>query len=159
MKTIKSTSIGGKCLIMRSDAQMKAVWRHNCHIVHSLYCLRLKWLLVITCSIQSVSYCVLRKLCFTSFNFASVFWNFPVFICEFTTQVLSLEFYKMVSKQHMRLASKKHMKNITQRGNVSKSSLLKEEGPPVGPWMIALFVFVVCGSAIFEIIQHIRVFS
>jgi len=51
------------------------------------------------------------------------------------------------------------MKNITQRGNVAKSSLMKEEGPPVGPWMIALFVFVVCGSAIFEIVQHIRVFS
>ena len=65
----------------------------------------------------------------------------------------------MVSKQHMRLASNKYQKNITQRGNVTKSSMMKEDGPPIGPWMIALFVFVVCGSAIFEIIQHIRVFS
>jgi hypothetical protein len=65
----------------------------------------------------------------------------------------------MVSKQHMRLASNKHKKNITMRGNVKSSSMSKEDGPPVGPWMIALFVFVVCGSAIFEIIQHIRVFS
>merc|ERR1712150_143143 len=86
----------------------------------------------------------------------SFIWNRAVFIC-YSTKFLVTS--KMVSKQHMRLASKKHMKNITQRGNVSKSSLLKEEGPPVGPWMIALFVFVVCGSAIFEIIQHIRVFS
>jgi len=35
----------------------------------------------------------------------------------------------------------------------------KEDGPPVGPWLIALFIFVVCGSAIFEIIQHIRIFG
>jgi len=65
----------------------------------------------------------------------------------------------MVSKQRMRLASEKHSKNITQRGNVSKTLNPKEDGPPVGPWLIALFVFVVCGSAIFEIIQHIRIFG
>ena len=26
----------------------------------------------------------------------------------------------------------------------------------VGPWLLALFIFVVCGSAIFQIIQSIR---
>jgi len=65
----------------------------------------------------------------------------------------------MVSKQRMRLASEKHSKNITQRGNVKGTLNPKEDGPPVGPWLIALFIFVVCGSAIFEIIQHIRIFG
>ena len=26
---------------------------------------------------------------------------------------------------------------------------------PVGPWLIGLFIFVVCGSAIFQLIQSI----
>ncbi|AWO97466.1 putative stress-associated endoplasmic reticulum protein 1-like [Scophthalmus maximus] len=33
---------------------------------------------------------------------------------------------------------------------------INEEKSPVGPWLLALFVFVVCGSAIFQIIQSIR---
>ncbi|CAN0241792.1 stress-associated endoplasmic reticulum protein 2 [Petromyzon marinus] len=63
----------------------------------------------------------------------------------------------MVAKQRMRVASEKHSKNITQRGNVAKSSKTQDERYPVGPWLLALFVFVVCGSAIFQIIQSIRV--
>ena len=51
----------------------------------------------------------------------------------------------MVSKQRMRLASEKHSKNITQRGNVKGTLNPKEDGPPVGPWLIALFIFVVFG--------------
>ena len=31
----------------------------------------------------------------------------------------------------------------------------EEDESPVGPYMLALFVFVVCGSAIFEVIQTI----
>ncbi|XP_076807687.1 stress-associated endoplasmic reticulum protein 2-like [Clavelina lepadiformis] len=65
----------------------------------------------------------------------------------------------MVTKQRMRIASEKHSKNITQRGSVAKSLSPKEEGSPVGPWLLALFLFVVIGSALFEIIQHIRVFG
>uniref|UniRef100_A0A9J8A0A6 Stress-associated endoplasmic reticulum protein n=1 Tax=Cyprinus carpio carpio TaxID=630221 RepID=A0A9J8A0A6_CYPCA len=34
--------------------------------------------------------------------------------------------------------------------------VVNEEKSPVGPWLLALFVFVVCGSAIFQIIQSIR---
>ena len=30
-----------------------------------------------------------------------------------------------------------------------------EEKNPVGPWLLGLFVFVVCGSAVFQIIQSI----
>lgn len=32
----------------------------------------------------------------------------------------------------------------------------KEDQSPVGPWLLTLFVFVVCGSAVFQIIQSIR---
>ncbi|XP_041807250.1 stress-associated endoplasmic reticulum protein 2 isoform X1 [Chelmon rostratus] len=63
----------------------------------------------------------------------------------------------MVAKQRIRMANEKHSKNITQRGNVAKTSRkAEEEKYPVGPWLLALFVFVVCGSAIFQIIQSIR---
>uniref|UniRef100_A0AAR2IQW9 Stress-associated endoplasmic reticulum protein n=1 Tax=Pygocentrus nattereri TaxID=42514 RepID=A0AAR2IQW9_PYGNA len=61
----------------------------------------------------------------------------------------------MVAKQRIRMANEKHSKNITQRGNVTASTNIKEKYP-VGPWLLALFVFVVCGSAIFQIIQSIR---
>lgn len=64
---------------------------------------------------------------------------------------------KMVAKQRIRMANEKHGKNITQRGNVAKTSRnAPEEKASVGPWLLALFIFVVCGSAIFQIIQSIR---
>jgi len=31
-----------------------------------------------------------------------------------------------------------------------------EDKYAVGPWLIALFVFLVCGSAIFEIIRYVK---
>ena len=43
---------------------------------------------------------------------------------------------------------------LFQRGNVSKSSK-KDDGYPVSPELIALFVFVVIGSAVFQIVQSI----
>uniref|UniRef100_A0A7N8YJ08 Stress-associated endoplasmic reticulum protein n=1 Tax=Mastacembelus armatus TaxID=205130 RepID=A0A7N8YJ08_9TELE len=63
----------------------------------------------------------------------------------------------MVAKQRIRMANEKHSKNITQRGNVAKSTKPETQSrPSVGPWLLALFIFVVCGSAIFQIIQSIR---
>jgi hypothetical protein len=62
----------------------------------------------------------------------------------------------MAAKQRMRVANERASKNVTQRGNVPKTLKNNEEKYPVGPWMLALFVFVVCGSAIFQIIQSIR---
>jgi len=62
----------------------------------------------------------------------------------------------MAAKQRMRLASEKHSKNITTRGNVPKTLKNSEEKSPVGPALMALFLFVVCGSAVFQIIQSIR---
>lgn len=77
----------------------------------------------------------------------------------------------MVAKQRIRMANEKHSKNITQRGNVAKTSVrgagagggagrrgavrnamlcpqrtAPEEKASVGPWLLALFIFVVCGS-------------
>jgi len=63
----------------------------------------------------------------------------------------------MVAKQRIRMANEKHSKNITQRGNVVKSTRsAQDDRVAVGPWLLALFIFVVCGSAIFQIIQSIR---
>ncbi|XP_012522661.1 stress-associated endoplasmic reticulum protein 2 isoform X2 [Monomorium pharaonis] len=62
----------------------------------------------------------------------------------------------MAPKQRMRIANEKATKNITLRGNVPKSSKSQEEGPPIGTGLLALFIFVVCGSAVFQIIQSIR---
>lgn len=38
----------------------------------------------------------------------------------------------MVAKQRIRMANEKHSKNITQRGNVAKTSVRKEQAP-LGP--------------------------
>lgn len=56
----------------------------------------------------------------------------------------------------MRLANDKAQKNVGNRGNVPKTLKAAEEKYPVGPWLLALFLFVVCGSAVFQIIQSIR---
>uniref|UniRef100_A0AAV2KIQ7 Uncharacterized protein n=1 Tax=Knipowitschia caucasica TaxID=637954 RepID=A0AAV2KIQ7_KNICA len=62
-----------------------------------------------------------------------------------------------VLQGRMKVANERHSKTITQRGHVQKTSRpVNEEKSPVGPWLLALFVFVVCGSAIFQIIQSIR---
>jgi len=60
------------------------------------------------------------------------------------------------AQQRMKIANAKAEKNITQRGNVPKSTKTDQEKYPVGPWLLALFIFVVCGSAVFQIIQSIR---
>ncbi|PRD27103.1 UNVERIFIED_CONTAM: Serp2 [Trichonephila clavipes] len=88
----------------------------------------------------------------------------------------------MVSSQRMRIANEKASKNVTQRGNVPKttskmryplaklelkghklllfidscSQKAQDEKYPVGPWLLGLFIFVVCGSAVFQLIQSIR---
>jgi len=56
----------------------------------------------------------------------------------------------------MRIANEKASKNVTQRGNVPKTSKAQEEKYAVGPWLLGLFIFVVCGSAVFQLIQSIR---
>uniref|UniRef100_A0A3B3HRQ9 Stress-associated endoplasmic reticulum protein n=1 Tax=Oryzias latipes TaxID=8090 RepID=A0A3B3HRQ9_ORYLA len=61
---------------------------------------------------------------------------------------LSLRTAVMSSRCESRLHQKANVENWEKRP--------QEEKYPVGPWLLALFVFVVCGSAIFQIIQSIR---
>jgi len=63
---------------------------------------------------------------------------------------------KMAAKQRMRIASEKHSQNVTNRGNIPKTMNPKDEKYAVGPALLGLFLFVVCGSAVFQIIQSIR---
>ena len=62
----------------------------------------------------------------------------------------------MAPKQRMNVANKAFDKNILKRGNVEKSLKPKENQYPAAPWLIGLFVFVVCGSAVFEIIRYVK---
>ena len=55
----------------------------------------------------------------------------------------------MPTTPRMRKSNEKNAKNITKRGNVSKSSK-KDDAYPVSPELIALFLFVVIGSAVFQ---------
>jgi len=59
----------------------------------------------------------------------------------------------------MRVANEMYHGNVTQRGNVAKSLKPAEDKYPAAPWLIGLFVFVVCGSAIFEIVRYIQTMS
>ena len=52
----------------------------------------------------------------------------------------------MPSKQVMRTQSNKHSQYVTKRGAVPKSLKPESDKSPIGPYLIALFVFVVCGS-------------
>jgi hypothetical protein len=53
----------------------------------------------------------------------------------------------------MRIANDRHTKKVNERGSVPTSLKSKDDAGPVGPYMLALFIFVVCGSAIFQIVQ------
>merc|ERR1712038_696066 len=61
---------------------------------------------------------------------------------------------RMPTTPRMRKSNEKNAKNITKCGNVSKSSK-KDDAYPVSPELIALFLFVVIGSAVFQIVQSI----
>jgi len=62
----------------------------------------------------------------------------------------------MAATQRMKVANEKNNKKVNLRGNVPKTSKADESKAPVGPWLLGLFLFVVCGSAVFQIIQSIR---
>merc|ERR1711953_348283 len=62
--------------------------------------------------------------------------------------------FTMPSTPQMRKANEKNAKNVTKRGNVVKTSKTDDKYP-VSPGLIALFVFVVIGSAVFQIIQAV----
>lgn len=75
-------------------------------------------------------------------------------LSEMTRTAKKLENFKMPSTPQMRKANEKNAKNVTKRGQV-KGSSKDETKYPVSPELIALFVFVVIGSAVFQIIQSV----
>uniref|UniRef100_A0A0N5AIU9 Stress-associated endoplasmic reticulum protein n=1 Tax=Syphacia muris TaxID=451379 RepID=A0A0N5AIU9_9BILA len=62
----------------------------------------------------------------------------------------------MAPKQRIQVANNAFSKNVMSRGNVQKT-LKPQEDKFNGPsWLLWLFIFVVCGSAVFEIIRYVR---
>merc|ERR1712082_335455 len=61
---------------------------------------------------------------------------------------------KMPMTPQMRKANEKNAKNVTKRGKV-QGTTKDTDKYPVSPELIALFVFVVIGSAVFQIIQSV----
>ncbi|CAD8098272.1 unnamed protein product [Paramecium sonneborni] len=59
----------------------------------------------------------------------------------------------MPSAQTMKLRSNNYKENIHKQGKVPKSLLKKEENLPVGPILLGVFLFVVVGSALFQILN------
>ena len=56
----------------------------------------------------------------------------------------------------MRMASEKYAKNINKRGAVSSASKKEvEEASPLSKPMIAFFIFVVVGSAVFGALHYV----
>uniref|UniRef100_A0A914R844 Stress-associated endoplasmic reticulum protein n=1 Tax=Parascaris equorum TaxID=6256 RepID=A0A914R844_PAREQ len=54
-----------------------------------------------------------------------------------------------------------NVKKSTKRRNDRRKAVAKmmkpqEEKYAAAPWLIGLFVFVVCGSAVFEIIRYVK---
>ncbi|KAI6224291.1 hypothetical protein M3Y99_01412800 [Aphelenchoides fujianensis] len=62
----------------------------------------------------------------------------------------------MAPKQRMNVANQQFHKNVTTRGNIPKTLKPQDSKYPAAPWLIGLFVFVVCGSAIFEIVRYVK---
>merc|ERR1711878_6956 len=75
-----------------------------------------------------------------------------VFILFLNYFVKVIPYNTMATWARMRKANEKSAKNITKRGNVSKTSK-KDEQYPVSPELLALFIFVVIGSAVFQIVS------
>eukprot|EP00331_Platyophrya_macrostoma_P029057 CAMPEP_0176453850 /NCGR_PEP_ID=MMETSP0127-20121128/29511_1 /TAXON_ID=938130 /ORGANISM="Platyophrya macrostoma, Strain WH" /LENGTH=66 /DNA_ID=CAMNT_0017842843 /DNA_START=59 /DNA_END=259 /DNA_ORIENTATION=- len=59
----------------------------------------------------------------------------------------------MANDQTMRIRSQLHDQNIDKRGKVPKSRVKKEEKFAVGPVLLGVFLFVVVGSALFQMLN------
>jgi len=53
----------------------------------------------------------------------------------------------------MKMKNQTYQKNIDKRGNVPSSLTKKEDKFPVGPVLLGFFLFVVVGSALFQILN------
>jgi len=66
----------------------------------------------------------------------------------------------MAPKARMRQANKVNEAKVTKRGKIPTTLLpTNEDKAPVGPMLLALFIFVVCGSAVFEIVMKINQYA
>jgi len=62
----------------------------------------------------------------------------------------------MASKKQLKLKSEAHSKNIEKRGKVPESlAKTKSDDSNLGPVLLAFFLFVVVGSALFQALQVI----
>ncbi|CAD8207534.1 unnamed protein product [Paramecium octaurelia] len=59
----------------------------------------------------------------------------------------------MPSAQTMKLRNKINRNNIHKQGKVPKSLMKTEEAAAMGPILLGVFLFVVVGSAIFQILN------
>ncbi|CAD8085030.1 unnamed protein product [Paramecium primaurelia] len=59
----------------------------------------------------------------------------------------------MPSAQTMKLRNKINRNNINKQGKVPKSLMKTEEAAAMGPILLGVFLFVVVGSAIFQILN------
>lgn len=55
--------------------------------------------------------------------------------------------------RQMKFKSETYSKNVEKRGNVASSLVKKEDKFPVGPVLLGFFLFVVVGSALFQILN------
>jgi hypothetical protein len=62
-----------------------------------------------------------------------------------------MHYISMAQSRKISQRSAAYEKNITKRGLVNKDK--NKERSPVGPWLLALFVFLVIGSAVFQVIS------
>jgi hypothetical protein len=53
----------------------------------------------------------------------------------------------------LKAKSEAYNKNVEKRGNVPSSLVKKEDKFPVGPVLLGFFLFVVVGSALFQILN------
>ncbi|CBJ27102.1 expressed unknown protein [Ectocarpus siliculosus] len=59
-----------------------------------------------------------------------------------------------MSSRKTRLASEKHLQNVTRRGSVPKGKIEnKKTGYAVGPCLLFFFLFVVLGSSLFQVLK------
>ncbi|KAM3132480.1 Stress-associated endoplasmic reticulum protein 1 [Paramecium bursaria] len=67
--------------------------------------------------------------------------------------VLLFTYILQPSQQTMKIRSQAYQQNVNKPGKVPKSLIKKEESMQVGPILLGVFLFVVVGSAIFQILN------
>eukprot|EP00037_Helgoeca_nana_P000080 m.20058 g.20058 ORF g.20058 m.20058 type:complete len:70 (-) comp10110_c0_seq1:180-389(-) len=62
----------------------------------------------------------------------------------------------MPATRRIEQANNSFAKNVNKRGKVPVTKLDKKDGPAVSNVVIGLFVFVLCGSVVFQLLQSIQ---